>query len=97
MMYRSPVVDPKIEGFLGLSPADSGLSNFMDSFNREYKNIVEGPGSSGGLRNSGARNQSQCSDTNLKMGSSPFTNDLLKSTMQYNQFENLNGSAIKSL
>jgi hypothetical protein len=67
----------------------------MDSFNREYNKIVDGTGS-GGLRNSAVRNQSLSSSTSLKMAS-PFTNDLLKQTMQYNQFENLNGSAIKSL
>jgi hypothetical protein len=57
----------------------------MESFNREYVKIVEGPGSSsGGLRNSGAKNQSLGSEKSLIMGSSPFTNDLLKQTMQYN-------------
>jgi len=31
------------------------------------------------------------------MGASPFSNELLKQQLQFNQFENLNGSAIKSL
>ena len=97
MMHRSPIIDPKIEGFLSQSSADKGLTNFMESFNKEYSKIVDGSANSG-LRNSVcSRGKSQTSETNLKIGMSPFSNELLQQQIPYNQFENLNGSAIKSL
>lgn len=41
-MYKSPIVDPKMEGFLSASLGDAAnLTNFMDSFNQEYSKIVE--------------------------------------------------------
>lgn len=78
MMHRSPMIDPKIEGFLSQSPADKGLSSFMESFNKEYNKIVDGSANSG-LRNSvGSRGKSHASETNLKIGASPFSNELLQ-------------------
>jgi hypothetical protein len=61
MMYKSPVFDPKIE----VSPGVASLSNFMESFNREYVRIVDGPGRNGGLRNSEAKNKSLGSEKSL--------------------------------
>lgn len=99
MLHRSPMVDPKIEEFLSQSPAaqpDNGLTNFMQSFNKEYTKIVDGSGTS--LRNSAAsKGKSQTSDTMQMCVNAPFSNELLKQQLTYNQFENLNGSAIKSL
>jgi hypothetical protein len=99
MMFRSPIfLDPRIEAFLSKeSPADPGLSSFMDSFNKEYTKIVEGGNNGSGLRNNLSRGKSQTSEPNLTAGATQFSNELLKQTMQFNQFENLNGSAIKNL